>query len=64
MTITIPQETEADLFSIASARCVSVEFLVKEIINQYLADEATLADELVAWQEIGDEAIEIVEQSL
>jgi hypothetical protein len=37
---------------------------VQEIIHQYLADDATLADELAAWQEIRDEAIETVEKSL
>ena len=63
MTITITHEAEVNLLSIADARSVSVEFLVQEIIDQYLADDATLADELAAWQEIGDEAIEIVEKS-
>ena len=64
MTITIPMETEANLLSIANARSVSIEFLVQEIIANYLSDDAALADELAAWQEIGDEAIEIVEQGL
>ena len=57
-------ETEANLLSIANARSVSIEFLVQEIIANYLSDDAALADELAAWQEIGDEAIEIVEQGL
>jgi len=64
MTITISNETESNLLTIANARCLSVDQLVQEIIHQYLADDATLADELAAWQEIRDEAIETVEKSL
>ncbi len=64
MTITISNETESNLLTIANARSLSVDQLVQEIIHQYLADDATLADELAAWQEIRDEAIETVEKCL
>ncbi len=63
MTITIPNETESNLLTIVNARSLSVDQLVQEIIHQYLADNAALADDLIAWQDIRDEAIETVEKS-
>ena len=45
----------------AEQREVSVEKVVQEAIEWYLRMNTGLLDELAAWQEIRDEAMEIVE---
>jgi hypothetical protein len=61
MTITIPTELQKALEKRAAERQVSVEQLVQEGLQWYLQMDAQLHDELAAWQEVRDEALDIVE---
>jgi len=61
MTVTIPSELETAMQQKAVERQVSVEQLVQEALEWYLAMDAKLRDELSAWQEVRDEALEITE---
>ena len=61
MTIAIPADIEKALGTTASERHISIEELVCDALRWYLRIESGLADELAAWQEVRDEALETVE---
>jgi hypothetical protein len=61
MTVTVPAQLEAALRQKAAERQTSVEQLVQEALAWYLRTDGELLDELTAWQEVRDEAAEIVE---
>jgi hypothetical protein len=60
MTVTIPAELEIAVQRRAEQRQVSVENVVQEALEWYLQMSAQLMDELAAWQEVRDEAADIV----
>ena|SRR5437773_12580913 len=61
MTCSIPRDLEELLIARAATRETTVDQLVAEALTWYLhVDEETL-DELNAWQEIRDEAVDLVE---
>ncbi len=57
----VPQELERAIEQKAADRRVPVDAIVREAIEWYLRLDAELVDELVAWQEIRDEAARVVE---
>jgi predicted transcriptional regulator len=59
MTLAIPPELQRALTTRAAERQVTPEELVREALAWYLQIDADLLDELSAWQEIRDEAIEL-----
>jgi len=61
MTLTIPPEIEQKLAKRAVQRNMSVEAILREAIDWYLQMDPAAIDELTAWQEIRDEALELVE---
>jgi predicted transcriptional regulator len=61
VTVTIPTELETALQRQAEQRQISVENVVQEALEWYLQMDAALLDELTAWQEVRDEAAQIVE---
>jgi len=63
MTLMIPQRLEQKLIEQARQRNVSIESLVSEALDWYLKLDANVLDELVAWQEIRDEAVGVIEES-
>jgi hypothetical protein len=63
MTVAIPQELEQALALRAAQRQISPEELVREALVWYLQMDSALLDEMAAWQEIRDEAIQLVEES-
>ena len=63
MSITIPPELESAIKARASERRMSVEEFVREALSWYLNTDAELLDDLSAWQEVRDEARQIVEGS-
>ena len=63
MTVTIPAELETAVQRKAEQRQVPVDNVVQEALEGYLRMNAELLDELAAWQEVRDEALEIVEGS-
>lgn len=63
MTLAISQELEEKLVERARERQVAVEVLVGEAIHWYLQMEPALVDELSAWQEVRDEALDIEPES-
>lgn len=63
MTVTIPKELETVLQQKAAERKTSVGELVREALQWYLQMDAELLDEMAAWQEVRDEAWDIVEGS-
>jgi len=64
MTITIPDELEAAVQRSAEKRQMPVENLVQEALEWYLQIDPVLLDEVTAWQEVRDEAFQIVEDGL
>jgi hypothetical protein len=62
MTLAIPQDLEHRLVERARERHVSVESLVGEALHWYLQMEPDLVDELSAWQEVRDEALDVIEE--
>ena len=62
MTVTIPHEMEEELKTRAKERQVSLDQLVREALEWYLRMDAELMDELNAWQEVRDEALNLVEE--
>ena len=64
MTVSIPQELQAELQARANRRQISLDDLVGEALRWYLGLDAELSDELMAWQELRDEAWENLEGSL
>ncbi len=63
MTVKIPEELEAALQQKAAERKTSVGQLVREALQWYLQMDPELLDELTAWQEVRDEAWDVVEGS-
>ena len=61
MTLTIPPDIAQKLAKRAVQRNMSVEALLREAIEWYLQMDPAAIDELTAWQEIRDEALELVE---
>lgn len=61
MSIVIPSEMEQTLTAQAAHRHITPEQLVKEALTWYLQLDREFLDELAAWQEIRDEALELVE---
>lgn len=60
-SVTVPESLEEQLRRRAAQRQTTVEELVREALGWYLRTDADLLDELTAWQEVRDEAWEIVE---
>ena len=58
MNVAIPPELTEALTQRASQRQVAVADLVREAVAWYLALDETLIDELHAWQEVRDEALD------
>jgi hypothetical protein len=63
VTLVIPHRLEQKLVDQARLRNVSVEALVSEALDWYLQLDPNVLDELAAWQEIRDEALQIVEET-
>ncbi|NUQ62787.1 MAG: ribbon-helix-helix protein, CopG family [Pirellulales bacterium] len=63
MTVTIPKELETALQQKADERKTSMGQLVREALEWYLRMDAELLDELTAWQEVRDEALDVVDGS-
>jgi hypothetical protein len=63
MTLMIPQRLEQKLIDQARQRNVSIESLVSEALDWYLKLDPNVLDELVAWQEVRDEAVGVIEES-
>ena len=61
MTLSIPAEFERELLERATQCQTTVESLVREALHWYLRMDAATIDELTAWQEARDEALELVE---
>jgi hypothetical protein len=61
VTCSIPHDIEQRLAARAAKRQTSVDQLVLEALSWYLHVEEDTLDELGAWQEIRDEAAELVE---
>jgi hypothetical protein len=61
MTCSIPADIEQQLAARAIKRQTTVDQLVLEALNWYLGVEEETLDELAAWQEIRDEAADLVE---
>ena len=62
-TVTIPDQLEETLRAYAAERQTTVEQLVREAVTWYVRLDAALFDELNAWQEVRDEALEVAEGS-
>lgn len=61
VTVTIPAELETAVQRKAEQRQIPVENVVREALEWYLGMDTELFDELAAWQEVRDEAIDVVE---
>lgn len=61
MTITIPADLEQELQSEATERNTSVEEVVIDALRWNLQMDPKLQDELAAWQEVRDEALDLQE---
>jgi predicted transcriptional regulator len=61
MTVTIPAELETAVQRKAEQRQVPVDNVVQEALEWYLRMNTELLDELAAWQEVRNEALEIAE---
>jgi hypothetical protein len=61
-TVAIPLELEQALCQCAQQRRMSLEHLVHEALAWYLQMNTSMLDEFVAWQEVRDEALELVER--
>ncbi len=62
MTVAIPRELERQITERAQQRHVMIEEVVREALDWYLRIEAATLDELTAWQEVRDEALQLVEE--
>lgn len=62
MNVTLPPELVEALSQRAREQQVGVEDLVREAVAWYLGLDAALADELRAWQEVRDEALDLVDR--
>jgi predicted transcriptional regulator len=63
MTVAIPPELEQALAARAAQLRISPEQLVREALSWYLQPDESLRDELSAWQEVRDEALDVTEDS-
>jgi hypothetical protein len=61
VTCSIPRDIEQRLAARAAKRQTTVDQLVLEALNWYLHVEEDTLDELAAWQEIRDEAANLIE---
>jgi hypothetical protein len=61
MTCSIPPDVAQQLAARAVKRQTTVDHLVLEALSWYLGMEEETLDELAAWQEIRDEAADLVE---
>lgn len=65
MTLALPPELRQALLACAQQRQISLEELVREALAWYVLTGAALIDELTAWQEVRDEALQqVVEEPL
>ncbi len=62
MTLSIPAKLEQKLRSHAAHRKMSVKQLVSEALTWYTSFEPATLDELAAWQDTRDEALQLVEE--
>ena len=62
MTISVPPELEQALVTRAEQRQMSLDVLVQEALSWYMQLDVTTLDELTAWQEVRDEALQLVEE--
>jgi hypothetical protein len=62
VTISIPSELEKALVDRAQERQISLEELVREALVWYMQISPATIDELSAWQEVRDEALQLVEE--
>lgn len=61
MSVAIPSELEFEVVERARQRHVDVEDIVREALDWYLRVGAATFDELTAWQDVRDEALQLVE---
>lgn len=61
MTIAIPKELEDELRAKAAERQAPPEQLLQQALEWYFRLDPELLDEFTAWQEVRDEAWELVE---
>ncbi len=61
MTVSIPADLQQALAARAAQRQMAPEDLVREALVWYLQIDTALLDELSAWQDVRDEALDIVE---
>ena len=61
MTVTIPAELEKAVADFARERQRQPEDLVRDALRWYLQITPELWDELDAWQEVRDEALDVAE---
>jgi predicted transcriptional regulator len=61
MTVVLPADLERALAETARARQRPVDELVQDALRWYLHIDPALWDELDAWQEVRDEALNLVE---
>ena len=64
MNVTLPSELADALSARAEQRQIPLEDLIREAIAWYLSLDESLIDELAAWQEIHEEARELIEKEL
>jgi hypothetical protein len=62
MQVTLPPELVEALDLRARERQVNIKDVLREAVTWYLALDASLADELQTWQEMRDEALELVDK--
>ena len=63
MTVTIPQELELAVQRCAQKRHVPVERLVQRSASMVSPNRPELVNELAAWQDVRDKALDVVEAS-
>ena len=61
MTVSVPADLEKALADIARERQRPAEELVRDALRWYLQITPELWDELDAWQEVRDEALDLAE---
>ena len=62
-TVMIPDQLEVQLRAHAAQRQTTVDELVREALAWHLHMDPLLLDELSAWQEVREEALQITEDS-
>ena len=63
MTVRIPAKLRKELVARAEERRISLDRLVGEALRWYVHMDRSLIDELNAWQQIRDEALQLSEES-